>query len=279
MPIPGWAPPGGSWTTHLPGWRTPPPPPPREIRPIVLKMGDFHAATDSRLGTPGSVVLRRVSGVWDGAPDTTATSQHPSGDGVIRFRERTGPRRIEASGLIEGDLAANGTGPLMTKIEQVKAATRSGVLLIEEHDRSMFREVGVRRVDFTADPITNAVATFSIMFEAEDPVLYGRGVSTLPRNVATPVTNSGDVTRCYPILEWTGAASNPGVDFGNLSWRLGENTTSGDQIVVDCREGAVFKNGSRIFPDWTGFWPYVSGTFRFTAIGTSMTMRRRSGWS
>lgn len=281
MPIPGWAPPRGSWSTHLPGWQAPPPPPPREIRPIVLEMGDFRAATDSRLGTPGSVVLRRVSGVWDGAPDITLTARHPGGAGTVRFRERTGPRRIEASGLVEGDLTADGTGPLMAKIEQLKAATRSGVLAIEEHDRDMLREVDVRRIDFTADPISNAIATFSILFEAEDPLLYGSESQYLPQNVVTNVQNFGDAPRCYPILEWSGATTRPGVNFGRIEWRLDVQTGPNDHMLVDCRNGAVFKNGSRIFPDWTGPWPYIYGndTFPFTTFGAPMTIRRKSAWS
>ena len=222
-----------------------------------------------------------MSGVWDGASDTTATISHPSGDGTIQFRERTGPRRIEISGLLEGDFSADGTGKLMAKIEQVKAATRSGVLTIEERDRNLTRETDVRRVDFAADPITNAVATFSIMFEAADPLLYGRASVSLPRNSLVRVTGSGDV-HASPILEWTGAATNPGLDFGNLSWRLGQNTASGDRILVDCRNGDVYRNGSRIFPPWTGYWPLIQGgpgETPCTAIGASMTMRRRSAWS
>ena len=58
MPIPGWAPPRGSWTTHLPGWRLPPPEPVPETRPIVISMGGFSAATNGRLGIDGSEVLR-----------------------------------------------------------------------------------------------------------------------------------------------------------------------------------------------------------------------------
>ena len=169
----------------------------------------------------------------------------------------------------------------MAKIEQLKAATRSGVLAIEEHDRDMLREVDVRRIDFTADPISNAIATFSILFEAEDPLLYGSESQYLPQNVVTNVQNFGDAPRCYPILEWSGATTRPGVNFGRIEWRLDVQTGPNDHMLVDCRNGAVFKNGSRIFPDWTGPWPYIYGndTFPFTTFGAPMTIRRKSAWS
>lgn len=286
MPIPGWSPPGGSWTTHLPGWPQPPTPPDHEstnatlqAKAATVSLNGFKASNVPLVGEDEEISLTTLEGWWDPASDTTATARHPSGDGDISFRLRQGGRVVTVAGMIQTDPTASDAERLLALMDQVTAETRSGTLYVSEHMWGMHREADVRRQSLQMTPLSHAYAVFTLVLVADDPVRYGSAVSSLPRNVSTPVRNAGDVTRCYPILEWTGAASNPGVDFGNLSWRLGENTASGDRLVVDCREGAVFKNGSRIFPNWTGFWPYVSGTFQFTAVGTSMTLRRRSGWS
>lgn len=288
MPIPGWSPPGGSWTTHLPGWPQPVPPPDHEATNAALQaqattveLNDFTASNVPLVGEDEEISLTTLEGWWDPVSDATDTARHPSGDGDIGFRLRQGGRVITVAGMIQTDPRDATPARLLTLMDHVTAQTRSGVLRVQERMRSMHREADVRRQSLQMTPLTDSYAVFTMVLIADDPVRYGSADIALPRNVSTGVANNGDVERCYPILEWTGAASNPGVDFGNLNWRLGENTASGDRIVVDCREGAVFKNGSRIFPNWTGFWPYTSSTstFRFTAIGTSMTMRRRSGWS
>lgn len=286
MSIPGWRPFGGSWTTHLPGWPQPVPPLDYEAinaarlrRAITVTLNGFTASNVDVAGTREQISLGTLDGWWEPVGDATERAAHPTGDGDIGFRLRQEARTITVAGSVKTDFRDSSGERLMTIMDEVGAQTRSGVLRVEEHMRRMRREVDVRRHSLQLTPVGHSHAVFTLVLVADDPVRYGSGVSSLPRNVSTPVKNAGDVARCYPILEWTGAASNPGVDFGNLSWRLGENTASGDRVVVDCREGAVFKNGSRIFPNWTGFWPYVSGTFRFTAVGTSMTLRRRSGWS
>ena len=139
----------------------------------------------------------------------------------------------------------------------------------------------MRRTDFIATPVSNALATYSLRFVADDPLLYASGSQFLPHNVTTNVRNVGDAERCYPILEWSGATNRPGVNFGRIEWRLDVQTGPNDHMLVDCRNGAIFKNGSRIFPDWTGPWPYIYGydTFPFKTFGAPMTIRRFSAWS
>lgn len=288
MPIPGWAPSGGSWTTHLAGWPQPVPPPDyeaintaRQARAITVSLNEFKASNVELAGTREEISLESVEGWWEPARDATATVQHPAGDGDIGFRLRQGGRVITVSGMIETDYTSPDAERLLMLMDQVTAQTRSGTLLVEEHMRGMHREIDVRRQSLQMTPLSHAYAIFTLVLTADDPVRYGSAVRSLARNVAVGVRNPGDLARCYPILEWTGAATNPGVDFGTLNWRLGENTAAGDRVIVNCREGAVFKNGSRIFPNWTGFWPYTAAgmTFQYTAIGTSMTMRRAAGWS
>lgn len=291
MPIPGWRPSAGDWTTHLPGWPQPVAPPDYEAinarrlkRSITVSLNDFTATNVTVAGTQEQISLETVEGWWEPVGDATETTRHPTGDGDLSFRLRQTSRVITLSGLIETDYQATDAERLLELMDDMNAQTRSGVLYVQEHMRGtsgMNREVDVRRQSLQMTPLGHAYATFTLVLVADDPVRYGSGVSDLPRNSSVGVRNSGTVTRCYPILEWTGAASNPGVDFGTLNWRLGQNTSSGDHMIVNCRDGSVFKNGSRIFPNWTGFWPYTisANTFRFTAIGTSMVMRRRSGWN
>lgn len=288
MPIPGWAPSGGSWTTHLPGWPQPVPPPDYDAinalrlkRAITVTLNGFTASNVDVAGTREEISLESIEGWWEPARDTTDTARHPSGDGDIGFRLRQGGRVITITGMIETDYSNPDAERLLTIMDEVTAQTRSGTLLVEENMRGMRREVDVRRQSLQMTPLSHAYAIFTLVLVADDPLRYGQGVSSLPRDSAASVRNAGDADRCYPILEWTGAATNPGVDFGRLNWRLGENTSAGDHMLVDCRNGDVFKNGSRIFPGWTGYWPYIPGgsTWEFTARGVSMTMRRRSAWS
>lgn len=288
MPIPGWAPSSGDWTTPLPGWPRPAAPPDydaineaRLARSITVSLNGFTASNVDKAGTREEISLEAVEGWWDPVGDRTESIPHPRGDGDVSFRLLQGGRVITVSGMIETDYQNADASRLLTLMDDVTAQTRSGTLLVQEHLRGMMREADVRRLSLQMTPLGHAHAVFTLVFSADDPIRYGSGVRTLPRNVAVGVQNPGDAPRTNPILEWTGAATNPGVNFGTLNWRLGENTAAGDKMLVNCRDGTVFKNGSQIFPAWTGIWPYTSpvNTFQFTAVGTSMTMRRAAGWS
>lgn len=288
MPIPGWAPSTGGWTTHLPGWPQPVPPPDYDAinalrlkRAITVTLNGFTASNVDRAGTREEISLESIEGWWEPARDTTDTAQHPSGDGDIGFRLRQGGRVITVTGMIETDYSNPDAERLLTLMDEVTAQTRSGTLLVQEHLRSMNREIDVRRQSLQMTPLGHAYAIFTLVLTADDPLRYGSESQYLPQNVVTNVQNFGDAPRCYPILEWSGATTRPGVNFGRIEWRLDVQTGPNDHMLVDCRNGAVFKNGSRIFPDWTGPWPYIYGndTFPFTTFGAPMTIRRKSAWS
>ena len=288
MPIPGWSPPGGSWTTHLPGWPQPPPAPDYEstnaalqARAVTVSLNGFKASNVPLVGEDEEVSLATLEGWWEPVNDTTETTRHPVGDGDISFRPRQGGRVITVTGMIQTDPNTPDPGRLLALMDDVNAQTRSGTLLVDEHMRSMSRQVDVRRQSLQMTPLSHAYAIFTLVLTADDPLRYGSESKYLPQNVVTNVQNFGDAPRCYPILEWSGATTKPGVNFGRIEWRLDVQTNANDHMLVDCREGAVFKNGSRIFPDWTGPWPYIYGndTFPFTTFGAPMTIRRKSAWS
>lgn len=288
MSIPGWRPFGGSWTTHLPGWPQPVPPLDYEAinaarlrRAITVTLNGFTASNVDAVGTREQISLGALDGWWEPVGDATERAAHPTGDGDIGFRLRQEARTVTVAGSVKTDFRDSSGERLMTIMDEVNAQTRSGVLQVEEHMRGMHREVDVRRRSLQLTAVGHSHAVFTLVLVADDPLRYGSSEQALPRNTTVRVRNYGDAPRCYPILEWTGAATNPGIDFGSLSWRLGQNTVAGDRIVVNCAEGLVYRNGSRIFPAWTGNWPYTQGGAEspFTAIGTSMVMRRRSAWN
>lgn len=287
MPIPGWSPPGGSWTTHLPGWPQPPPPPDHESinaalqsRAVTVSLNGFKASNVPLVGGGEEISLTTLEGWWDPVGDATETTRHPSGDGDIAFRLRQGGRVITVAGMIETDYSNPDAGRLLALMDDVNAQTRSGTLIVKEHMRNMNREADVRRQSLQMTPLSHAYAIFTLVLVADDPLRYGIAAQTLPRGVQTMVRNSGDAT-VNPIIEWTGAATNPRIAYGNLEWRLGRNTSSGDHVLVDCRNGDVFLNGSRIFPTWSGYWPYIpaGSNWGFTPQGATMTFRRKSAWS
>lgn len=286
MPIPGWAPSGGSWTTHLAGWPQPVPPPDyeaintvRQARAITVSLNEFKASNVDLAGTREEISLESIEGWWDPVSDTTETTRHPSGDGDISFRLRQGGRVITVAGMIETDYANRDAERLLTLMDQVTAETRSGTLLVQENLRSMNREIDVRRQSLQMTPLGHAYAVFTLVLVADDPLRYGTSTQEIPTRIRVAVRNYGDA-RSYPVIEWVGAASNPGIDFGSRSWRLGQSTSSGDTIRADFRNGTFYRNGSRIFPAWTGFWPFIDpGALTFQSVGLPATMYRRSAWS
>lgn len=133
------------------------------------------------------------------------------------------------------------------------------------------------------------VKNFQIPLVSQYATIFGSAVKTVAAGVATE--NRGNYP-AYPLLNITGASSDPTISDGTRVFRtLGLTLGSGEVVQFDTlNHTGVFTAGGRVgqsanrYIDWaTTAWPYVSGlgtsqTFALTG-GGSATVQYRDTWA
>lgn len=221
--------------------------------------------------------LQTIDG-WRGpSGDRTTTLEHPSGDGDIALLGRSGPRSIELTGLVS---AKERPMPVLQEALRRLTQVRRGTLVIDEGVLGPTLEADVRVVRTPYLTLTAALASFSLLLVADDPLRFGTGTRPLT-NGTNAVPNPGD-SGVNPTLDLVGphgalTITHPGGVYTFAALAAGQRRT------LDWRNGDVWSGNTRLFGVEGGRRPIVlPGGSSWTVAGLgsgTATLRRFEAWT
>lgn len=250
-----------------------------ELR-VGIQFGDIEGQTCyTAPPKEGAVwVVTDLQGWWEPAEVATKTIDAPSGDGVLAFDDRMGPRGIILSSFIQAAEHGNNSFRVDQLIECLSRQRRA-VLRVVEGIAGVSREADVRLLDVRTNRKSGLHAELTISLQADDPLRYGAGSQVL-RNGRNVLLNPGDA-QCWPVIDLVGPHSalsiaHPG---GTFSFPA---LSSGQRRTVDGRNGDVWSGNSRVFVG-NRVWPRVDvGGAEWTVAGMgsgTATVRRFEAWT